>query len=240
MPNYPKKKAAKKQVKPKISELREKYLKTLTTLKKCEMDFIKFFPNKEINHSINDIEMIANLSFSSTPQSDEIIITIKTEAGAYFNFSFEKEMARYLTSDILTSIEQDEYLANTSDDEDDEEENSIDDNRSLEEIIKELEDELGVTEDETKSEDDNEDDDEPKKYTILATRNLETAWTYTVVAKDEDEALEMVENCPDGYCDEVTHNDDENVYSDEIEYTVNDVQPIEKPKAKKAVPKKKK
>ena len=90
-----KKKAAKKQVKPKISELREKYLKTLATLKKCEMDFIKFFPNKEINHSINDIEMIANLSFSSTPQSDEIIITIKTEAGAYFNFSFEKS-----TSDI--------------------------------------------------------------------------------------------------------------------------------------------
>ena len=96
MANYPKKKAAKKQVKPKISELREKYLKTLSTLKKCEMDFIKFFNLKEINHSIDEVELIARMAFSTTPQSDEVIITIKTEAGAYFNFSFEKEMARDL------------------------------------------------------------------------------------------------------------------------------------------------
>ena len=67
MANYPKKKAAKKQVKPKISELRVKYLKTLATLKKCEMDFIKFFPNKEINHSMNDIEMISKGLFRSVP-----------------------------------------------------------------------------------------------------------------------------------------------------------------------------
>ena len=141
-------------------------------------------------------------------------------------------MARDLTSDILASIEQDDYLIDTSDDDDEEEDNS-DDNISLDEIIKELESDLGVTENDSES----DEEEVLKEYTVLATRNLETAWTYTVKAHNDDEAIEMVENCPDGYCDEVTHNDDENVYTDDINYEINDVKDIEPPKpvAKKAV-----
>ena len=64
----------------------------------------------------------------------------------------------------------------------------------------------------------------------MGERFMNTAWTYTVIATSETEAIEMVENCPDGSCENITHNDDENVYTDEIEYSVNDVQEIKQPK----------
>jgi hypothetical protein len=37
--------------------------------------------------------------------------------------------------------------------------------------------------------------------------------TYSVLAENYDEALELVENCPDGECDDIYHHDDENVYT---------------------------
>lgn len=229
-----------KTTKPKIGEAREKYLKAIKTLQKCENDFTKFFPNKEINHSITDTEFIVDYAFSSTPQSDEIILTIKTNGGAYFNFSLEKDMARGLGESILQDVETDDYLSNTTSDEDDEENDVEDDGRSLDDIIAELEAELGT--DETEDTKEEEEEGPLKKFTVMGERNLNTAWTYTVIAHDSDEAIEMVENCPDGYCDDITHNDDENVYSDDIEYSVTNEEDIveEKPKAKKAVPKKKK
>jgi hypothetical protein len=228
-----------KSTKPKIADAREKYLKTLKTLQKCENDFVKFFPNKDINHDINETTFVAYYGFSSTPQSDEIVITIKTNAGAHFNFSFEKDMARGFAESILQDVETDDYLVNTSEEEDTDTEDT-EDNRSLEDIIAELESDLGTTTEEESTEE--EEQGPLKKFTVMGERNLNTAWTYTVIAHDSDEAIEMVENCPDGYCDDITHNDDENVYSDDIEYSVTDEEDIEeeKPVAKKAVPKKKK
>ena len=39
------------------------------------------------------------------------------------------------------------------------------------------------------------------KYKIMGERTLVEAWTYIVEAEDEDQAIEMVEECPDGECD---------------------------------------
>jgi len=39
------------------------------------------------------------------------------------------------------------------------------------------------------------------KYKIMGERTLVEAWTYIVEAEDEDQAIEMVEECPDGMCD---------------------------------------
>ena len=61
-----------------------------------------------------------------------------------------------------------------------------------------------------------------KKFTFVAERVLVTAWTYSVLAEDADEALEMIENCPDGMCDDIYHHDDENCYDDTIEYNLHD------------------
>ena len=36
------------------------------------------------------------------------------------------------------------------------------------------------------------------KYKIMGERTLVEAWSYIVVADNVDEAIEMVENCPDG------------------------------------------
>jgi hypothetical protein len=231
------KKPAKKAVKPKIGEAREKYLKTLKALKKCEYDFTKFFPNKEINHDITEVNFIVDYAFSTTPQSDEIEVTIKTNAGAYFNFSFEKDAARGFAESILQDVETDEYLSNSDDDEDDTD--VEDDGRSLDDIIAELEADLATTTDDETTE---EEEGPLKKFTVMGERNLNTAWTYKVIARSRDEAIEMVEECPDGNCDNITHMDDENVYSDDIDYSITDEEDIEeeKPKAKKAVPKKKK
>ena len=81
------------------------------------------------------------------------------------------------------------------------------------------------------------------KYRIKGERTLVEAWTYIVTADSEYEALEMVEECPDGYCDGITRLQDDQCYQDDTEFSV--LEEIEEPKpkakkaAKKAVPKKK-
>ena len=227
------KKAAKKAIKPKIADAREKYLKTLKALKKCEDDFTKFFPGKEINHSINETVLVVDYAFSTTPQSDEIEIVFKTNGGAYLNFSMEKDSAKTLGESILQDVETDDYLSNSGDDDDTE-----DDGRSLEDIIAEIESELNTDNSEENKEE--EEQGQLKKFTVMGERNLNTAWTYTVLAHDRDEAIEMVEDCPDGRCDNITHNDDENVYSDDIDYSVTDEQDIEPVEPSKKTAKKKK
>jgi len=58
------------------------------------------------------------------------------------------------------------------------------------------------------------------KYRILAERSVTEAWSYIVEAEDADQALEMVYDCPDGECDGITRLQDDNVYSDDIEFEV--------------------
>ena len=84
------------------------------------------------------------------------------------------------------------------------------------------------------------------KYEIMGERTLVTAWTYIVTADDYETAIEMVEECPDGECDNITRRQDDNCYQDDTEFSF--LSEIEEPKkktakkavAKKAVPKKKK
>lgn len=77
------------------------------------------------------------------------------------------------------------------------------------------------------------------KYKIMGERTLVEAWTYIVEAEDEDQALEMVEDCPDGMCDGVTRLQDDQCYQDDTEFSFLEEIEEPKPKAKKAVPKKK-
>jgi hypothetical protein len=77
------------------------------------------------------------------------------------------------------------------------------------------------------------------KYKVMGERTLVEAWTYIVTADNEDEAIELVENCPDGMCDDVTRLQDDQCYQDDTEFSVLEEIVEEKPKAKKAVPKKK-
>jgi hypothetical protein len=72
----------------------------------------------------------------------------------------------------------------------------------------------------------------------MAERTLVEAWTYIVEANDEDEAIELVENCPDGECEDVTRLQDDQCYNDDTEFSVLEEIIEKKPKAKKAVPKK--
>jgi hypothetical protein len=76
------------------------------------------------------------------------------------------------------------------------------------------------------------------KYKIMGERTLVEAWTYIVVADDVDEAIEMVENCPDGECDNITRLQDDQCYNDDTEFSLVEEIIEKKPKAKKAVPKK--
>jgi len=74
-----------------------------------------------------------------------------------------------------------------------------------------------------------------KKFTIIAERTFVLAWTYSVLAENYDEALELVENCPDGECDDIYHHDDENVYTDsyDTEYSLDDEQDLDEEELKK-------
>ena len=58
------------------------------------------------------------------------------------------------------------------------------------------------------------------KFKILAERNLSEAWTYIVTAKNADEAIEKCQECPDGECDDVVRLQDDQVYSDDIEFSL--------------------
>ena len=58
------------------------------------------------------------------------------------------------------------------------------------------------------------------KYRIKGERTLVEAWTYIVEADDEEQAIEMVEDCPDGYCDGIKRLDDDQCYQDDTEFEV--------------------
>ena len=75
------------------------------------------------------------------------------------------------------------------------------------------------------------------KYKIIGERTLVEAWTYIVTADSEEEALEMVEECPDGLCKGIKRNQDDNCYQDDTEFSVLE-EIVEKPKKKKNVRKK--
>lgn len=72
------------------------------------------------------------------------------------------------------------------------------------------------------------------KYEILGERTLVTAWTYIVTADDYETAIEMVEECPDGECENIIRRQDDNCYQDDTEFSF--LSEIEEPK-KKANPK---
>jgi hypothetical protein len=61
-----------------------------------------------------------------------------------------------------------------------------------------------------------------KKFTFIGERTLVTAWTYSVLAEDEDEARDLIDSCADGGCDDIYHHDDEKVYTDDIEFSYDD------------------
>ena len=75
------------------------------------------------------------------------------------------------------------------------------------------------------------------KFKIMGERTLVEAWSYIVEADDADEAIEMVENCPDGYCDGIERLDDDQCYQDDTEFSL--IEEIKEPKKKKAATKKK-
>ena len=77
------------------------------------------------------------------------------------------------------------------------------------------------------------------KYKIMGERTLVEAWTYIVEADDYETAIEMVEECPDGECDGITRLQDDQCYQDDTEFSFLEEIEEPKPKAKKAVPKKK-
>ncbi len=66
-----------------------------------------------------------------------------------------------------------------------------------------------------------------KKFTFVGERTLVTAWTVSVLAEDEDEAREMIDDCADCGCDDMFHHDDENVYTDEIEFSLDDEEELD-------------
>ena len=65
----------------------------------------------------------------------------------------------------------------------------------------------------------------------MGERTLVEAWTYIVEAEDEDQAIEMVEECPDGECDGITRLQDDQCYQDDTEFSFLE-EIIEKPKKK--------
>ena len=75
------------------------------------------------------------------------------------------------------------------------------------------------------------------KFKIMGERTLVEAWSYIVEADDVDEAIQMVEDCPDGMCDGIERLDDDQCYQDDTEFSL--IEEIKEPKKKKAATKKK-
>lgn len=75
------------------------------------------------------------------------------------------------------------------------------------------------------------------KFKIMGERTLVEAWTYIVEADNADEAIEMVENCPDGLCDGIERLDDDQCYRDDTEFSF--LEEIKQSKKKVAKKKKK-
>jgi hypothetical protein len=71
------------------------------------------------------------------------------------------------------------------------------------------------------------------KYKIMGERTLVEAWTYIVEAESEEEALQKVEDCPDGECDDIQRLQDDQCYQDDIEFSILEEIIYSKPKKKK-------
>ena len=76
------------------------------------------------------------------------------------------------------------------------------------------------------------------KFKIMGERTLVEAWSYIVEADDADEAIQMVEDCPDGMCDGIKRLDDDQCYQDDTEFSL--IEEIKEPKPKKKAATKKK
>ena len=76
------------------------------------------------------------------------------------------------------------------------------------------------------------------KFKIMGERTLVEAWSYIVEADDADEAIQMVEDCPDGICDGIKRLDDDQCYEDNTEFSL--IEEIKEPKPKKKAATKKK
>ena len=76
------------------------------------------------------------------------------------------------------------------------------------------------------------------KFKIMGERTLVEAWSYIVTADNADEAIEMVEYCPDGICDGIKRLDDDQCYQDDTEFSLIEEIKEPKPKKKKAATKK--
>ena len=72
-----------------------------------------------------------------------------------------------------------------------------------------------------------------KKFTFVGERTLVTAWTVSVLAEDEDEAREMVDDCVDCGGNDMFHHDDTNVYTDEIDFSLDDEEELDEEELKK-------
>ncbi len=71
----------------------------------------------------------------------------------------------------------------------------------------------------------------------MGERTLVEAWSYIVEAEDADQAIEMVEECPDGMCEGIERLDDDQCYQDDTEFSL--IEEIKEPKKKKTSTKKK-
>ena len=69
------------------------------------------------------------------------------------------------------------------------------------------------------------------KFKIMGERTLVEAWSYIVEADDADQAIEMVEECPDGLCDGIKRLDDDQCYEDNTEFSL--IEEIKESKSKK-------
>lgn len=76
------------------------------------------------------------------------------------------------------------------------------------------------------------------KFKIMGERTLVEAWSYIVEADNADEAIQMVEDCPDGLCDGIKRLDDDQCYEDNTEFSFLEEIKETKPKKKKVTKKK--
>lgn len=78
------------------------------------------------------------------------------------------------------------------------------------------------------------------KYRVKGERTLVEAWTYIVEAEDEYQAIEMVEECPDGLCNGIERLQDDQCYQDDTEFSIIEEVVEKKAKKKSSVKKNKK
>ena len=187
--------------------------------------------NKTINIKLSDFLGI----FVSSSKTDEgnplVTVSFPADMGYSVEIDFDdRDKLIEFRNDLISKIDDWALESTESSDDEDESEDEYDD-------------ELYIDDDSEDTDEDDTDEDEEgplMRYEVKGERTMNSAWTYFVNATSASKAVEMVENCPDGLCDDITHNDDETVYEDDITFEVIGSQEIEEEpkKAKKAVKKK--